>query len=420
MKVIVLGSGVVGLTSAWYLAQAGCEVTVIDRQRASAQETSFANAGQLSYGYSSPWAAPGVPFKAVKWMLSAHSPLVINPQLSLPMYQWMYALLTNCQASHYTINKQRMLALANYSRQCLSQLREDTGICYQERQQGTLQVLRTMQQVDALDKDIQLLTASEVNFKLLSKKECINIEPALAFSTCDIAAGLQLPDDETGDCEAFCQQLTALAINDGVRFEFDVDIEKLVFNDNVICGVKTNKGMFTADNYVVALGSYSTAMLSPLGINMPVYPVKGYSLTLPIKDEDRAPQSTVMDETHKVALTRFDSRLRVAGTAQLCGFDLSIPDKRTSTLIKVVTDLFPQVGDLNDAQYWTGLRPMTPDGTPIIGKTSFKNLFTNTGHGTLGWTMACGSAKFLTDCMLGADSAINQDDYGVCRYGSFN
>lgn len=416
MKVVVLGSGVVGLTSAWYLAQAGCEVCVIDRQSQSGQETSFANAGQISYGYSSPWAAPGVPIKAIKWMMSSHSPLIINPKLSLPMANWMWQLFVNCDAERYNLNKSRMLTLANYSRHCLTQLRNDTKISYQDRQQGTLQVFREAKQIDAIDKDMKLLAANDINFKLLSQAECLAVEPGLASSNTAIAGGLQLPDDETGDCALFCQKLTQLAMTAGVTFEFDVEIEGLLSDGSLINGVKTNKGEFVGDNYVVALGSYSPALLAPHGINLPVYPVKGYSLTMPIIDKALSPQSTVMDETYKVALTRFDDRIRVAGTAQLCGFDLSIPTIRTSTLTKVVTDLFPQAGDINQADFWTGLRPMTPDGTPIIGRTPLPNLFTNTGHGTLGWTMACGSAKLLTDLILDKNTDIESSGYDMFRY----
>jgi len=309
-----------------------------------------------------------------------------------------------------------MLNLANYSRQCLKILRQDTGINYQGRQQGTLQIFREAKQIDAIDRDMKLLCASDINFKLLSQADCLTLEPGLAASNTNIAGGLQLPDDETGDCELFCRQLTALAIDAGVKFEFNVEIEALVSDGNTVKGVKTNKGEFVGDNYVVALGSYSPRLLAPHGIKLPVYPVKGYSLTMPITDYDRAPKSTVMDETYKVALTRFDDRIRVAGTAQLCGFDLSIPRKRTSTLTKVVTDLFPFSGDINQADFWTGLRPMTPDGTPIIGRTPLTNLFTNTGHGTLGWTMACGSAKLLTDQVLGKSTDIDPADYNMFRY----
>ncbi|MGB0836129.1 MAG: D-amino acid dehydrogenase [Psychrobium sp.] len=416
MKVVVLGSGVIGLTSAWYLAQTGCEVTVIDRQAKSGQETSFANAGQISYGYSSPWAAPGVPLKALKWMLSKHSPLVINPKFSLSQIGWMWQLLRNCSHANYQRNKGRMLALANYSQQALMDLREQLPLAYQGRQQGTLQLLRTQQQIESLAKDIALLKASGIEHQLLDAQDCLAQEPALQYSRCDIAGGLLLPQDETGDCELFCQSLTQQAKQIGIKFLFNTNVTSLETQQKRVMGVNTSQEFIAADKVVVALGSYSAQLLEPLGLSIPVYPVKGYSLTMPISDAKFAPQSTVMDETHKVALTRFDDRIRVAGTAQLCGFDLELPPKRVATLNKVVRDLFPNVGSLDNAEYWTGLRPMTPDGTPIIGATALENLYLNTGHGTLGWTLACGSAKLLAEQMTSRKSVLNPLDYQLGRY----
>lgn len=416
MKVVVLGSGVIGLTSAWYLAQAGCEVTVIDRQAKSGQETSFANAGQISYGYSSPWAAPGVPLKALKWMLSKHSPLVINPKFSLSQIGWMWQLLRNCSHTNYQRNKSRMLMLANYSQQALIDLREQLPLAYQDRQQGTLQLLRTQHQIESLAKDIALLKASGIEHQLLDSKDCLAHEPALQHSRCNIAGGLLLPQDETGDCELFCQSLTQHAKQNGVKFLFNTNVTSLETQQKRVIGVNTSQELLAADKVVVALGCYSAQLLRPLGLSIPVYPVKGYSLTMPISDAQYAPQSTVMDETHKVALTRFDDRIRVAGTAQLCGFDLELPPKRVATLNKVVSDLFPNVGSLDDAEYWTGLRPMTPDGTPIIGTTAVENLYLNTGHGTLGWTLACGSAKLLAEQMTSRKSVLNLLDYQLGRY----
>lgn len=416
MHVIVLGSGVIGLTSAWYLAQAGHQVTVVDRQDSSAQETSFANAGQISYGYSSPWAAPGVPLKAIKWLTQQHAPLILNPTMSIDFYRWSIALLHNCSEKNYLVNKSRMLRLANYSRQCLTDLRLSQALNYEGRQQGTLQVFRHHSQIDAIHKDMALLDASDIAFKLLNTEECLQAEPALAQVSNKIVGGLQLPDDETGDCQQFCQQLTQRAKQAGVVFKFNVDIESLVGNNNQITQINTSIGALKADAYVVALGSYSANLLKPLGIRIPVHPVKGYSLTIPMVNADLSPQSTVMDETYKVAITRFDQRIRVAGTAELAGFNLDLPRKRKATIQMVVQDLFPHAGDIQQAEFWTGLRPMTPDGTPVIGKTSFNNLFTNTGHGTLGWTMACGSGKLLADIISSKPTDIDNAGLDMFRY----
>lgn len=418
MEIIILGSGVIGVTSAWYLANKGHQVTVIDRQPRSAEETSFANAGQISYGYSSPWAAPGIPQKALKWLFQEHAPLKIKPSLSPELAIWASQMLMNCSVSRYNKNKQRMLSIANYSRQCLADLRETYQLNYQGREKGTLQVFRNQKQLQAIQKDLKLLQESGTHYQMLDIEGCITHEPGLAAVQEKLVGGLLLPGDETGDCFLFCQQLTELAQKAGVSFKFNTQIEQLLYEDNQIIGVQTDQGTFTADQYVVAMGSYSTELLHPLGINIPIYPVKGYSLTAPIKDPDQAPLSTVMDETYKVAITRFSDRIRVAGTAELTGYDYSIPEKRKATIEMVVRDLFPQAGEFDDAEFWTGLRPMTPDGTPIIGKTPFLNLYTNTGHGTLGWTMACGSAKLLADIVSGSPCEIDDTDLNMFRYQS--
>lgn len=396
MKVVILGSGVVGLTSAWYLSQAGFEVTVIDRQARSAEETSFANAGQISYGYSSPWAAPGIPAKAIKWLFEEHAPLKIKPSLSPELIQWASQMLVNCQLEKYRVNKSRMLTIANRSRECLAELNRNYDLNYQGRTKGTLQIFRNPAQLKAVEKDIALLEESGTKYQLMDPAQCLVQEPGLANMQGNLVGGLYLPDDETGDCQLFCQQLQKMAEQAGVTFLFNTTVDKLNSENNQVVSVETSQGTIHADSYVIALGSYSKHLLAPLGIDIPVYPVKGYSLTLPVIDQQHAPNSTIMDETYKVAVTRFEQRIRVAGTAELAGFDPALPDKRLATLNHVVSNLFPQGVDLAQAEYWTGFRPMTPDGTPIIGQTKFSNLYTNTGHGTLGWTMACGSADILT------------------------
>nr|WP_216610518.1 D-amino acid dehydrogenase [Vibrio coralliilyticus] len=416
VKVVILGSGVVGLTSAWYLSQAGCQVTVIDRQPRAAEETSFANAGQISYGYSSPWAAPGVPLKAMKWLLEEHAPLKIKPSLSPELLHWASQMLKNCQLDRYRINKARMLAIANRSRECLAQLNQQYDLNYQGRTQGTLQIFRNHKQLEAVEKDIALLEESGTRYQLLDAKECLLQEPGLANIQGTLTGGLYLPDDETGDCYLFCQQLQAMAENAGVEFLFNTEIQRLNVQGNQVTSVATSQGEIEADKFVVAMGSYSKKLLEQIGIDIPLYPVKGYSLTLPVINRDFAPQSTIMDETYKVAVTRFENRIRVAGTAELAGFDPALPDKRLATLNHVVANLFPQGTDLTQAEYWTGFRPMTPDGTPIIGETKIENLFTNTGHGTLGWTMACGSADILTEVITRSNN-LKYKELSTYRYG---
>ena len=415
MRVVVLGSGVVGVTSAYYLARAGHEVTVIDREAGPALETSFANAGQISPGYASPWAAPGVPLKAVKWMFQKHAPLAIRLDGTQFQLQWMWQMLQNCTSSRYAVNKGRMVRLAEYSRDCLQALRAETGIQYEGRTGGTLQVFRTQQQFDGAAKDIAVLQEANVPYELLSPAELAQAEPALAAVSHKLTGGLRLPGDETGDCQMFTTRLAALAEQLGVKFRYNTPIDSLAMAGDRIAGVQCGDELVRADSFVVALGSYSTKFLSGL-VKIPVYPLKGYSITAPIVNEASAPISTVLDETYKIAITRFDDRIRVGGMAEIVGFDKSLRQARRETLELCVNDLFPGGGDTSKATFWTGLRPMTPDGTPIVGRTPVPNLFLNTGHGTLGWTMSCGSGQLLADVMSGKQPVIKADDLSVHRY----
>ena len=420
MKIIVLGSGVIGTTSAYYLAKAGHEVTVVDRQPEAGLETSFANAGEVSPGYAAPWAGPGVPMKAVKWLLMQHSPLVVRPALDLRMWRWMFQMLANCNQKSYEVNKGRMVRLAEYSRDCLVQLRADTGIAYDERSQGTLQLFRTQKQLDGSAADIAVLDRYKVPYSVLDPKGCEAAEPALANVRGKFVGGLQLPGDETGDCFKFTQRLAEMAKELGVTFRQGVDIQRLVVDGDRITGVVTDKGELKADSFVLALGSYSPLIARQIGINIPVYPVKGYSITIPIVDAAGAPESTVMDETFKVAITRLGDRIRVGGTAEIAGYDLSLHQARRDTLEHSVSDLFPRGGDTTKAEFWCGLRPMTPDGTPVVGPTPFRNLYLNTGHGTLGWTMACGSGRVLADMVSGRQPEIGLEGLFMDRYGRSN
>lgn len=423
MRVLVLGSGVIGVTSAYYLALKGFSVTVIDRQPAVGLETSFANAGQISPGYSAPWAGPDVPLKALKWLFQRHAPLSLKPDFTVWQLQWIAHFLRNCSLQRYDLNKSRMVRLAEYSRDCLRELRASTGIQYEQRSRGTLQVFRTQKQLDAEIKDIAVLSRMGVPFQHVDPDGCARIEPALASVKDQLLGGLHLPDDETGDCQLFTSRLATEAKKLGVQFRQDTDIQRLLVHQNRLLGVEVHTGhegieTLAADHYVVALGSYSRQLMQALGLSLPVYPVKGYSLTVPIINSDAAPVSTVMDETYKVAITRFDQRIRVGGMAELAGFDLSLNPRRRATLEMVLNGLFPYAGDVLQAQFWTGLRPMTPDGTPIIGQanTRLPNVWLNTGHGTLGWTMACGSGQVLADLMAQDKPAIETHDLQFSRY----
>ncbi|MGB3289933.1 MAG: D-amino acid dehydrogenase [Burkholderiaceae bacterium] len=417
MKIIVLGAGAIGVASAYYLARQGHEVTVLERHAGPALETSFANAGQVSYGYSSPWAAPGVPLKAIKWMFAKHPPLTIRPDGTLFQLHWMFQMWRNCNADRYATNKERMVRLSSYSRACLEALRQDIGIQYEGRSQGTLQVFRSQQQLDDVGRDIDVLREAGIAYQLLSRRELHQAEPALARSEDKLAGGLRLPDDETGDCQLFSTRLAQEAQKLGVEFRYGVDIRRLALAGGKVAGVQCDDQLLTADAYVMALGVWSRPLLAN-AVKIPVYPLKGYSITVPLAEERYAPVSTLLDETYKIAITRFDQRIRVGGMAEIVGFDKTLDPRRERTLQMVLDDLFPDSYVKGDLSFWTGLRPKTPDSTPIVGATNLPNLFLNTGHGTLGWTMACGSGQLLADIVSGRPTAIRSDDLSVHRYDS--
>ncbi|TJZ77614.1 D-amino acid dehydrogenase [Chitiniphilus eburneus] len=417
MKVVVIGAGVIGVTTAWYLRQAGCEVTVLERHASAAEETSFANAGQVSPGYAAPWAAPGIPLKALKWLMSSHAPLRIHPDGSGFQLRWLAAMLANCIPGAYARNKGRMVALAEYSRDQLRELRQTLGLHYQERSLGTLQLLRTEAQMAAARRDAAILADLGVPHEVLDMDELETVEPALEPVAHKLVGGLRLPNDETGDCHLFTKRLEQLAQAAGVEFRYLVEVTRLGKQNGRISYVELDDGeALHPDAVVLACGSFSRQLALPLGLSLPVYPVKGYSLTIPLTDADAAPRSTVLDETYKVALTRFDDRLRVGGMAELMGYDHSLDPRRIDTLKMVARDLFPQAGDVDSGKPWSGLRPMTPDGTPLVCGTDIDNLYLNTGHGTLGWTMACGSARVLADLIQGRVPDIDAAGLALSRY----
>ncbi|MGE0315583.1 MAG: D-amino acid dehydrogenase [Lautropia sp.] len=427
MRVLILGSGVIGVTTAWYLANAGADVTVVDRQPDVALETSHANAGQISPGYSTPWAAPGIPLKALRWMFERHAPLAIRLDGSLFQLQWLAAMLANCSARRYAVNKERMLRLATYSRACLQRLRDETGIAYEGRQLGTTQVFRKPSQMAGLDKDLDVLRAMDIAHEVLDPAGLRAVEPGLDVAGAGIVGALRLPGDETGDCNLFTRALARKAAEIGVRFLHGHEVDRLERTRGRVRGAwvrasgtgpdagRDGLRMLEADEVVVAMASYSRALLRDAGIRVPVYPLKGYSLTVPIASRSRAPVSTVMDETYKIAVTRFDDRIRVGGMAEVAGFDLRLDARRRQTLEMVANSLFPGAGHLDAASFWTGLRPMTPDGTPIVGRAPLAGLWINTGHGTLGWTMACGSGRLLADQITGRDPEISARGLGLDR-----
>ncbi|WP_102107094.1 D-amino acid dehydrogenase [Oceaniglobus roseus] len=417
MKVVVMGAGVIGVTTAYYLAKQGAEVTVLDRQLGPGLETSYANAGELSYGMTSPWAAPGIPMKAVKWLFMKRRPLFIWPLISPTMWMWGAQMIRNCNEESYRINKSRMVRISNYSRDVMPELIAETGIEYDGRAQGTLQLFRTGKQMKASRADQEVLAAFDSPFEELDRDGCIAAEPALAAVRDKFVGGLRLLADRTGDCRMFTIALAEKCAGMGVNFQYGQSIREILTSGGRVKGIRTElAGVVEGDAYVCALGSYAAGLLKPAGIRIPVYPVKGYSVTLPVTEDAMAPQSTIMDETHKVAITRLGDRIRVAGTAEIAGYSGRLGPHATDTVKHVISDLFPKGGDISQAEGWTGLRPMTPDGTPVLGATRYGNLFLNTGHGTLGWTMACGSGRAVADVVLGRTPEIDFDGLTAARY----
>ena len=416
MRVLVLGGGVIGVSSAYYLNQAGHQVTLVERQAQVARETSYANGGQLSWGSGGPWAAPGIPGQALRWLFHRHAPLVLRPRLDPALWRWLLRMLRECTPERYRLNKERQLRLARYSHQCLKDLRAATGMHYDERAHGTLVLYRDARELDAALAERVLLDRLAIPTRVLDRAGCVAQEPALAPAAGQLAGGILYPDDELGDCRQFTEQLAERARSTGVEFHTGVTTQSLEAHHDRIEQVLTDRGPLRADRYVLACGSYSPLLLRPLGIRLPVYPVKGYSITVPITNPAAAPRSTLTDETYKIVITRLGARLRAAGTAELAGYDLALRERRLDTLRHSVRQLFPGAGDLEQAEGWAGLRPMTPDNPPVLGPTRYRNLFLNTGHGTLGWTMACGSGRVLADIVSGRNPDIDLDGLTLARF----
>ena len=416
MRVLVMGAGIIGMTSAWYLAQDGHEVIVVDRQPAPGLETSYANAGEISPSYAAPWASPSVITKAIGWMLARHGPLRVYPTLDPAQWRWLWQMTANCGERAYLRNLQRMQRLAVYARECFVAMRAQTGWRYDDRQQGTLLFFRDAHGLASVNSDLEVLRSFGVRVDVLDADACVRVEPGLAPVRTKIAGALHMPDDETGDCLMFCNLLHEELRVMGVELQFGNDIRALERSGNRLTGVRTAAGMLSADAYVLALGSYSPLLVRPHGIELPVYPVKGYSLTVPVKDEACAPRSSIVDEDYKVALTRLGSRIRVAGTAEVGGYDLRLRQGPLDTIVHVLADLFPRGFERSQMSFWTGMRPMTPDGTPIVGRSPLSNLYLNTGHGTFGWTMSLGSGRVLADLIGGRAPAIDVTGLELSRY----
>ena len=402
MKIAVLGAGVVGVTSAWYLAAAGHEVTVIERQDAAAMETSFANGGQISISHSEPWANPGTPKQVLQWLGREDSPMLFRLRPDPYQWGWSLAFLRECLPARTRANAAQIAAINHYSKDRLLALRAETGIQYDQQTRGILGIFESREALDGAAAAAVLEKQHGINLRVLTAAECVVLEPALTSRAAHIVGGVHAPGDESGDAHKFTQELAQLCAARGVRFRFGSSIARIQTAGGRVAGILLASGdVVEADTYIMALGSFSPLLLRPIGVSIPVYPLKGYSITIALGDGDVAPHISLSDGANKLVMSRLGNRLRVAGTAELTGHNTAINEVRCKAIVRRTFELFPKAGKPENAQFWTGLRPGTPGGVPCIGRTRYPNLLLNTGHGTLGWTMACGSGAAIADIASG-------------------
>jgi D-amino-acid dehydrogenase len=412
MRVVVLGAGVVGVTAAWYLLQDGHEVTVVDRHPGAALETSFANGGQISASYAEPWANPDAPAKIVKWLGQEDAPLLFRLRLDPRQWRWGLQFLIECLPSRTRRNTIQCLNLALYSRDCLRALRAETGIQYDHLERGILSFYTDAAEFAQGVRSAELMRDFGCDRDVKTVDECVAIEPALAPCRQLLAGGIFTASDESGDAQRFTEELARMAQARGAVFRWNMAVDSLAAEGDAIACVRCvneehRKEILRADAYVVALGSHSPFLLGPLGVPCLIYPAKGYSATIAIGEHRGAPTVSLTDLAYKIVFTRLGDRLRVAGTAELSGYSKELNLVRCDALVNRTFTLFPDAGDRDSAQFWTGLRPATPSNVPLIGSTRYRNLFLDTGHGTLGWTMACGSGRALADVVGGRKPGVD-------------
>ncbi|MBL0165941.1 MAG: D-amino acid dehydrogenase [Propionivibrio sp.] len=410
MRVLIFGAGVVGVSSAWYLLKAGHEVTVIDRQLAAGMETSFANGGQISVSHAEPWSNPHAPLRALSWMGRENAPLLFRLRWDPALFDWGLRFLRECTPQRTRANIRDIVSLALYSRSQLKALRDETSIEYDHLERGILHVYTERHEFAAAVESAKVLREFGCDRKTISADECVAIEPALIAARPLLVGGDYTAADESGDAHCFTRNLAELCRTRGVSFRYDTTLERLLTEGGRITGalLKTPAAseVLVADAYVVALGSYTPLLLRPLGIRLPVYPAKGYSATLALTESSVAPTVALTDDGHKLVFSRLGQRLRIAGTAEFNGYNTELNSVRCLALMQRTQQLFPDLRAVGEPQFWCGLRPSTPSNVPFIGRSVYSNLYLNTGHGTLGWTMACGSGSALADIISGRSPEI--------------
>lgn len=411
MKIVVLGAGLIGVSTAYYLLRAGHEVVVIDRQPEAGLETSFANGGQVSASHATPWSNPATPGKLLSWLGRADAPLVFRFSADPALWGFLLRFLADCRRAPSQRNGATVASLAMYSRTLLAELRTETGIQFDAEDRGILHVYRSEKELAKAAAIAERFRALGMTLETLDAAACVAREPALDSQAGSLAGGIYSPDDLSGDAHLFTQNLQKYCAEHGVSFRFGTTISRVAHSGDRITGVTTDRGVISADRYVLALASYSPLMLKPMGIRLPIYPAKGYSATVPVTESNRAPMVSITDDDHKIVLSRLGNRLRIAGTAEFNGYNAEIDPVRAKAVLDAGAALFPGAMDLPNAEFWAGLRPLTPDGVPVIGRTRFRNLILNTGHGTLGWTLACASGRIGAD--LATDAPVEHDITGL-------
>jgi D-amino-acid dehydrogenase len=411
MKVLVLGAGVIGTSTAWYLTQHGHEVVVVDRREAAGMETSFANGGQISVCHAEPWANPDAPTKILKWLWRDDAPLLFRLRMDPAQWFWGMSFLMECAPSNTRENIGEIVKLSLYSRDALQALRAETGIHYDELELGILHYYTQQDEFDRAVAASKVMADFGLDREIKTVDEAVKIEPALEAARARIVGATYTASDESGDAHLFTRRLAKLAEAKGAKFLFNCTVTDIEIAGDVITGIRVKHGKteapMKADAYVVALGSYSPLLTKRIGLAIPVYPAKGYSASVPIRDESKAPRVSLTDDEAKIVITRLGNRMRIAGTAELSGYSTELNMVRCEALTRRVGDLFPGAGEYDQATFWTGLRPSTPSNVPLIGRTRFENLYLNTGHGTLGWTMGAGSGKALADIISGREPEVD-------------
>ncbi len=416
MQILVLGAGIVGIATAYELIRDGHDVAVIDRQPGPAREASYANGGQISANHATPWATPSAPLTALRSLGRTDAPLLYHMRLDPALWRWTAQFLRNCTRIRMMTNIERALRVAVYSRRRLQAVRQATAIHYDEREEGILHIFRDHREFERALPQVEPMNRLGCTRRIVDAAECVAIEPALEPRRQHLVGGIVSPDDETGDAHLFGQRLADHCTAEGARFSYATTIERVIVEHGRVAAVETDHGRFAADAVVIALGSHTPRLLRPLGLRVPIYPAKGYSVTLSVNGTGLAPTVGLIDDEVKMVYARLGDRLRVAGTAEFTGYDETVSRPRAQFLLDRALELFPGSCDPTPVDIWTGLRPSTPDGVPVIGATSIDGLFLNCGHGTLGWTMACGSARLIADIIAGRTPEVDIDGLGMERF----